>query len=408
MQTDDYWMHECLKLARQGWGRTNPNPLVGCVIVREGQAIAFGYHARLGEAHAEQAALQQAREAGVDVRGATLYVNLEPCSHHGRTPPCARAIVEAGLAEVVVAMVDPNPHVAGQGIHRLETAGIKVRRGILEAESRLLNEPFIKYITRREPFVLLKSAMTLDGKIAAYTGDSQWISGPASRHLVHHWRDRMAAIMVGSQTVLQDNPSLTTRLAENLALPDQSAATGSEAHVPRVHWSRRRGQDPLRIVIDSLGRIPPDSRVVTGPSDAGLLLATTSRIDPGQEAAYLQRGVHLLKLDGPDGKVDLPALMHELGKMEIDSILLEGGGGLNFAALQAGIVDKVMIFVAPKIIGGQQAPTWVEGPGLARMADALHLEQMQVGWSGEDLLIEGYPAGKHPVASDPASQTASQ
>lgn len=365
---DDYFMQRALALALLGWGRTNPNPLVGAVIVRDGRIITEGWHARLGGDHAERAALNLADEAATDVRGATLYVNLEPCSHYGRTPPCTETIIRHGIGEVVAAMADPNPKVAGSGFRQLEDAGIRVRTGVLASEARCLNEIFIKYVTTRTPFVILKSAMTLDGKIATASGDSRWVSGEVSRGQVHRLRQRVAAIMAGSGTILADDPALTARVASEDSL------------------------DPIRVVVDSLGRIPLASRVVRSESKARLILASTSRIDPEKERQLLDLGHWVWKLDGPDGHVDLNRLMARLGEQQIDSVLLEGGGGLNAAALRAGIVDKVQFFVAPKIIGGAQAVSPVEGSGIERMQDAIRLENMVASQSGEDWLIEGYPA----------------
>lgn len=366
MLIDENYMRHALNLATNGWGRTNPNPLVGAVIVSNNEVIAEGYHARLGEAHAERAALNQARLNNRNVCGASLYVTLEPCSHLGRTPPCTEAIIESGIREVIIAMEDPNQLVAGKGIQQLLAAGIQIRTGVLEQEAKKLNEIFIKFITRHKPFVFLKSAMTLDGKIASAAGDSRWISCEASRRNVHHLRDRVAAIMVGSQTILTDNPFLTTRLAD------------------------RQRKDPIRIVVDSEGKIPLDSHVIENDSRAGLILATTSLIPADRETQFRASGVQILKLDGPDGKVDLPALMTALADLEIDSILLEGGGNLNAAALQAGIVDKVLLFIAPKIIGGENAITLVEGSGITLMKDAISLQQMTFSKCGEDILVEGY------------------
>ncbi|NJD04838.1 MAG: bifunctional diaminohydroxyphosphoribosylaminopyrimidine deaminase/5-amino-6-(5-phosphoribosylamino)uracil reductase RibD [Ruminiclostridium sp.] len=356
-------MKRALELARGGWGKTNPNPLVGAVIVKNGKIIAEGYHEALGLAHAEVAAFNKAKQ---DVRGATLYVNLEPCSHYGRTPPCAGAIIEAGIGKVVVAMEDPNPKVSGRGIKMLKEAGIEVVVGIHGKEAENLNEIFIKYITQKQPFVIMKAAMTLDGKIASAGGDSKWISGESSRHHVHVIRDRVAAIMAGISTILADNPSLTTRL-------------GSQ-----------KGMDPVRIVVDSKGIIPLDSRVISMEATAGVILATTSAIESEKEKQLLDKGVHILKADGTGGHVDLVRLMDELYKLEIDSVLLEGGGGLNAAALNSGIVDKVMIFIAPKIIGGKDAKTPVEGEGIQLMKDAYKLEDVSISRFDEDILVEGY------------------
>ena len=364
---DEQFMRRALTLAENGRGRTNPNPLVGCVIVRDGTVLAEGYHAALGEDHAERAALRQARKLHVDVRGAVMYVSLEPCSHHGRTPPCADAVIEAGIREVVVAMTDPNPVVAGNGIRKMREAGILVRTGVLEDDARQQNEPFIKYIVQRLPFVVLKTAMSLDGKIATASGCSQWISCEESRESTHELRDRYAAIMAGSGTILQDDPRLNTRLAHG------------------------EGRDPIRIVIDSSGRIPMESKVFISPSKTGVLLATTSRIAQETAAKYESIGVEVLRLDGQGGKVDLLALMRELGAREIDSVLLEGGSGLNAAALKAGIVDKVLFFIAPLIVGGIAAPSPVGGNGINLLGEAVRLERVAWRASGQDMLVEGYP-----------------
>jgi len=357
------FMKRTLQLAEKGWGNTNPNPLVGAVIVKDNQIIAEGYHAALGGDHAEIAVL---KNSVGDVRGATLYVNLEPCSHHGRTPPCAESIIKSGIREVVISMIDPNPKVAGRGIQILKQAGIKVTTGVLESEARKLNEIFIKYITSDNPFLIMKTAMTLDGKIASVTGDSKWISCEESRRIVHWLRQRVSAIMVGSGTIIKDNPALTTRLPSGA------------------------GKDPIRIIIDSQGRIPIDCMAVTETSGAKVILATTTHINPWKEENFIKIGVHVIKTDSKDGHVDLSQLMQVLHTLEIDSVLLEGGGGLNAAALDAGIVDKVMIFIAPKIIGGEQAVTPVEGPGIPLMRDAISLADISLNQSGMDILIEGY------------------
>ncbi|HBF38645.1 MAG TPA: bifunctional diaminohydroxyphosphoribosylaminopyrimidine deaminase/5-amino-6-(5-phosphoribosylamino)uracil reductase RibD [Firmicutes bacterium] len=356
-------MKKALQLAKKAWGRTNPNPLVGAVIVKNGQVIAEGFHKALGQDHAERDAIKKANQ---ELLGSTLYVNLEPCSHYGRTPPCAEAITKAGIAEVVIAMEDPNPKVSGRGIQMLQEAGIKVTMGVLGEEARKMNEIFIKYITRKEPFVILKVATTLDGKIASYTGDSKWISGEGSRKYVHHIRERVAAIMVGINTVLRDNPLLTAR---------------NEAG---------ECKNPIRIIVDSRGRIPDDSRVLDTNGSAGVILATTSKIAEAKEKMLMTRGISVIKADGPDGRVDLVQLMAELSKREIDSVLLEGGGTLNAAALEAGIVDKVMFFIAPKIIGGAKALTPVEGAGREFIKDATVLKDITVHKFAGDLLIEGY------------------
>lgn len=360
------YMLKALELAKLGWGRTNPNPLVGALIVKNGEIIAEGYHEKLGSAHAEVVAFEDAKE---DVGGGTLYVNLEPCSHHGRTSPCARTIIEKKISQVVIAMTDPNPKVAGSGIKMLKEAGIQVVCGVLEKEAKKLNEIFVKYISKKSPFMIMKTAMTLDGKIASVCGDSKWISGEASRHYVHTLRNRVSGVMVGINTILSDDPSLTTRLG----------------YV--------KTKDPVRIVIDSKGLIPIDSRVINVESSAGVILATTSAIGHEKERLLMDKGVEILKLDGLGGHVDLVKLMDELYKLEIDSVLLEGGGGLNAASLKSGIVDKVMTFIAPKIIGGKDAKTPVEGVGIEHMQHAIKLRDLSISRYDDDFLIEGYVKG---------------
>lgn len=359
----EFYMKKVLELAKSGWGKTNPNPLVGAVIVKNEQIIAEGFHEGLGRAHAEVAAIQRAKQ---DVKGSTLYVNLEPCSHYGRTPPCAKAIIEAGFTEVVIAMVDPNPKVSGKGIQMLKEAGIGVTVGVLNEDAEKLNEIFIKYITAKEPYVILKVASTLDGKIASNSGDSKWISGDDSRRYVHFIRERVAAIMVGINTVLKDNPLLTAR-------------DGS-----------RECKDPIRIIVDSNGKILEDSRVINAGPGPGVILATTSKIAATKERMLRDKGVSIIKADGADGRVDLVKLMAELYKLEIDSVLLEGGGTLNASALEVGIVDKVMFFIAPKIIGGLTASTSVEGAGRELIKDSILLKDIRVEKIAEDILIEGY------------------
>lgn len=359
----ELYMQRTLELAKGGWGRTNPNPLVGAVIVKEGRIIGEGFHKALGCAHAEVEALNHAEE---DVEGATLYVSLEPCSHFGRTPPCVQAVIASGIRRVVVAMTDPNPKVSGKGLEMLRDAGIEVVQGVLEAQAFKLNEIFVTYITKQKPFVIMKSAMTLDGKIASFSGDSKWISGEASRRRVHELRDRVAGVMVGIHTVLRDDPQLTTRL------------------------EGRAGKNPVRIVVDSKGSLPENSKILEPGSGGPVILATTDSMNEEKEYRLTQRGVVMVKCMDSKGSVDLKRLMEELFKREIDSILLEGGGSLNASALSAGIVDKVMFFIAPKILGGQKALTPVEGQGVEQVSDALKLREISVEKVGEDILVEGY------------------
>ncbi len=359
---DTFYMKRALELAKKGIGYTNPNPLVGAVIVKDGKIIGEGYHHSYGSAHAEIDAFSSAKQP---VQDAVMYVNLEPCSHYGKTPPCVAAIVEKKIRKVVIAMKDPNPLVSGKGIAYLEKHGIEVVTGVLEEEARKLNEIFIKYITTKTPFCLLKTAMTLDGKIAAHTGDSKWITGEASRKAVHELRHRFSAIMVGIQTVLADDPLLTTRL-EN-----------------------KKGRNPVRIIVDSRGRIPLETNVLQCDAETSTIIATTDQIMEKKKEAIEKKGAHVLILPSKDGKVSLKDLMRELGRLQIDSVLLEGGSTLNASALQEGIVDKVMAFIAPKILGGEKAKTPVGGQGKDFVRDAFLLENMRFEKSGEDILIEG-------------------
>ena len=357
--TDEKFMREALRIARNAEGRTSPNPLVGAVIVKDGKIIAEGWHRQAGTPHAEIHALNM---AGDLARGATLYVTLEPCSHFGRTPPCAQAIINAGISRVVAAMSDPNPKVAGRGFELLRAAGVEVEVGLLEAEARRLNEVFIKWITRQLPFVTMKFACTLDGKIATVAGESQWISGSESRRFTHHLRDINNAILVGVGTVLADNPSLTTRLVE--------------------------GKNPVRVIVDSNARTPLESKVVADKS-ARTILAVTANAPPDKISALRSRGVEVITA-GNGERVDLESLMHALAEREITSVLVEGGGTIHFSLLRARLVDKVFAFIAPKIIGGSCALSAVEGVGFEKLSEAVELNDFTATTLGEDILISGY------------------
>ena len=357
--TDEKFMQEALRIARNAEGRTSPNPLVGAVIVKDGKIIAEGWHRQAGTPHAEIHALNM---AGDLARGATLYVTLEPCSHFGRTPPCAQAVINAGISRVVAAMSDPNPKVAGRGFELLRAAGVEVEVGLLESEARRLNEVFIKWITRRLPFVTMKFACTLDGKIATVAGESQWISGSESRRFTHHLRDINDAILVGVGTVLADNPSLTTRLVV--------------------------GKNPVRVIVDSNARTPLESKVVADKS-ARTILAVTANAPADKVSALKSCGVEVITA-GNGERVDLEELMHALAEWEITSVLVEGGGTIHFSLLRAGLVDKVYAFIAPKIIGGSCALSAVEGAGFAKLSEAVELNDFTATTLGEDILISGY------------------
>lgn len=357
------YMERALELAAKGIGYTNPNPLVGAVIVKNGKIIGEGYHEVYGSNHAEVNAFKNATE---DVRGAIMYVTLEPCSHYGKTPPCAKAIVEKGIKKVVIGLKDPNPLVAGKGIQILKDNDIEVITGVMEEEGRKLNEIFLKYITTKLPFCILKTAMTLDGKIAAYTGDSRWVTNEFSRKYVHQLRHRLSGIMVGIGTILADDPLLTTRLE-----------TGN-------------GSDPTRIIVDSTARIPLEAKVLHMESKAKTIIATTELADKDKIKALESMGIEIIITPLKSNRVDLTYLMKALGERGIDSVLLEGGSELNYSAIEEGIVDKVNAFIAPKIIGGRGAKTPIGGAGKAVMREAISIENLEVQRFGDDVMLEGY------------------
>ncbi len=358
------YMRLALDLAEKARGRTSPNPMVGSVIVKDGEIIGQGYHLKAGTPHAEINALQ---EAGDKAEGATLYVTLEPCSHYGRTPPCSEAVIRSGVSEVFVAMQDPNPLVAGRGIKQMVNAGIKVHVGLLEEEARRLNEIFVKYITTRMPFVLLKTAMTMDGKIATAVGHARWVTGSDAREKVHRLRNWYDAILVGVNTVLADNPALTCRLPEG-------------------------GRDPVRIILDSQARTPVESKVVTQESGAPTYIVVTDKA-PLDRIKLLSSGRAKIVRTSLDlhGRVDLRELLEKLGEMEITSLLVEGGAQVAASFLEYELVDKILTFIAPKIVGGAGAPGPVGGLGKALMNQAIRVSNVTFGQIGEDFFIEGYP-----------------
>ncbi len=356
-------MRRALALAARARGRTSPNPLVGAVVVNGGEVVGEGYHRAAGGAHAEVHAINH---AGAAAHGGTLYVTLEPCSHYGRTPPCTETIIQSRVARVFAAHVDPNPKVGGKGIRELEKAGVQVNVGLCEPEARRLNEVFIKYIRTNQPFVILKSAMSLDGKIATASGESQWISSEASRLEGHEIRNSVDAVLVGVNTVINDNPSLTTRLPE------------------------RVGKDPARIVVDSECRTPSTAKVFNPDSEANTIIATTKRASEERIARLEAAGAKVLVVEEVENRVCLSSLMHALGYQGITSVLIEGGAEVNASALKAGIVDKMVFFVAPKLIGGADAPGPIGGEGIQRLAEAHVLRDVNVESIDGDILVEGY------------------
>ncbi len=365
MNKEDY-MRRALELAEQGAGRTNPNPMVGCVVVKDGRIISEGYHEAYGGFHAERSALLN---CGEDPSGADLYVTLEPCCHTGKTPPCTDIIIEKGIGRVFVGSLDPNPLVDGKGIRTLEEAGIFVETGILEEECRRLNEVFYHYITTGRPFVVMKYAMSLDGKIACATGDSRWVTGEAARAHVHGLRSRYMGIMAGIGTVLTDDPILTCRIPG--------------------------GVDPTRIICDSRLRIPGDSRIVKSAREVPTIVACSREAYESERAKdkialLTESGIEIIPTDEGFG-VNLISLTEELGRRGIDSVLLEGGGTLNSSALRDGIVDKVYAYISNKLIGGVDAPTPIGGIGADRMAEAVQLRDTEILTMEEDICICGYP-----------------
>jgi len=357
-------MRLAIQEARKGWGRTSPNPAVGAVIVQNGEVVAKGYHHQAGLPHAEVEALKR---VGHRCPEGTLYVTLEPCNHVGRTPPCTQAILKSGIRRVVMGMKDPNPRVAGGGAAFLKANGIHVTVGVLEPECRQLNEAFCVYITEGRPFVIAKSAMTLDGWTATSTGHSQWITSEASRAFVHRLRDRVDAVMVGVGTVIADDPSLTARLKKG------------------------RGRDPLRIIVDTHLRTPRDAKVVTQHSRASTFIVTDQGVADSNVESF-GNGVSLLPCPLEAGRIDLKALMKRLGEMSIMSLLLEGGAEIVGSMMRERLIDKFYVFKAPKFLGGDDGVPMAAGPGPKEMDAALMLKRIQVRRFGDDTLIAGYPS----------------
>lgn len=362
MKDDRAWMQLAVREAKKGLGRTSPNPCVGAVIVKNNLLIAKGYHHRAGTPHAEVHAL---RAAGEKARGATIYVTLEPCNHTGRTPPCTQAILAAGIKRVVVGMLDPNPLVAGGGCKVLAAHGIEIIQEALAEECRSLNRPFIKHVTTGRPWVIMKAGMSLDGRLALASGQCAWITNEQSRRQVHRLRDRVDAILIGSETALCDDPSLTTRLPG------------------------RRGRDPLRVILDTTLRLPPTARVLQQDSPAPTWIFCGPGTDADRAAALVEAGavIREVRLNGT-GQLDLGAVLCELGRAQLTSVLVEGGSRVHGAFLRGGLVDEVNIFVAPIFIGADGVPL-LDSLGLQQVMDAPRLSTTKVRRLGNDVLIEG-------------------
>ena len=349
------YMDMAIKLAERGKGYVSPNPLVGCIIVKRGKIVGRGYHKKFGEAHAEINAL---KIAGKKAMNATLYVNIEPCSHWGKTSPCTEKIVESGIREVVVGMEDPNPVV--DGYKELKFRGLKTRIGILRRNAKKINESYVKYIKTKKPFVILKLAMSLDGKIATSTGDSKYITSREARRYVHQLRSEADAVMVGINTVIKDNPLLDSRLV--------------------------KGKNPTKIVVDSTLKISEKAKIFKDPSK--VIIATTKNAPKKKIDELHQRGVRVLVLGLKNGLVDLKELMKELGKSGITPVIIEGGAELSGNAIKERIVDKVLMFTAPKIIGNGLGP--IKNLGIKKVNKAIKLKNIVTRSIGKDILVEGY------------------
>jgi len=359
---DEKMMHRALRLARKGVGRTAPNPAVGCVIVKDGVIVGEGWHRKAGTPHAEIHALSQ---AGASARGADLYVTLEPCAHFGKTPPCADAVIAAGISRVFAGMIDPNPQVSGNGLAKLRAANITVMSGLLERECRELNRPFIKQLATGLPYVTMKSAMTLDGRTAALSGDSKWITSENSRRLVHRLRAGVDAVMTGSGTLLADDPELTVRMA--------------------------KGENPARIVVDTDLQTPVNCRLMNEALRVPVIIAAV-RGDQAKISALTAKGAEVLICSGKGSGVDLHDLLRKLGARGIQSILLEAGERLCAEMLRNKLIDRYLLFYAPKILGGDGKGLF-SGLGAPLMKDALPLTITKVSKVGSDILVEAYPEG---------------
>lgn len=358
MNHEDY-MRLALALAEKGQGRVHPNPMVGAVIVKEGRIIGQGYHRQCGAPHAEREALNRCSE---DPAGATLYVTLEPCCHHGKTPPCTDIVLEKKIRQVIVGCMDPNPLVGGRGADILRSHGIEVLTGVLEKECLKLNEVFFHFIRHQRPFVTLKYAMSMDGKIACVSGESKWITGSEARLNVHRDRKKYTAIMVGIGTVFQDDPMLNCRIDDDPI-------------------------DPIRILCDSSLILPLQNKIVQSAGQIRTIVATCCA-NRDKWTPYIEKGIEILYTPSCEGRVDLPYLMQKLASMSIDSILLEGGACLNWSMLENGLVNKVQTYIAPKILGGENGKSPVSGTGVYHPSQAFLLSAPEIRRFGEDILLE--------------------
>jgi len=353
-------MKLALNLAKKGEGKVSPNPMVGAVLIKNGKLIAKGYHRYFGGPHAEVETIQRAKDKA---RGCTLYVTLEPCSHYGKTPPCTQAIIRAGIRRVVIATLDPNPINSGQGVQELKKAGIETELGVCEEEATKVNEAFFKFMKKKIPFVVVKVASSLDGKIATSKGESKWITGQKAREFAHRLRDKMDAILVGINTVISDDPSLLAPSKDGLA----------------------------RVILDSKLRIPLHSKILKDQDKADTFIFTTSKADRQKLCELKNRGIKVaIVKEDQDGRVDLEEVLKRLASLEIMTLLVEGGGKVIGSFFDKGLVDKLFLFLAPRIIGGRNSPTWVEGKGVDLLSWTPHIEVSSLRKIGQDFLLEGY------------------
>jgi len=363
MNSDEKYMKLALDLAKKGTRAVRTNPKVGAVVVKNNKIIGRGFHKYFGGPHAEVYAL---RQAGARAKGASLYISLEPCSHWGKTPPCSDAIIQSGIKQVIIGAKDPNPVNKGRGLKMFKKAGIKIKTGVLEKQAQQLNEVFMKYIKTGRPYVIIKAAQTIDGKIATKTGDSRWITEKKARQFSHKLRADVDAIMVGVETILKDDPLLTVRYPEK----------------PK--------RQPVKVILDSSLRISPDAKIFSKSSPGKVVLATTRKASKEKIKMLLSKKIQIMQANIKDGRVDVDDVLIELGHMGISSVLVEGGGNIIASLLREKLADKAYFFIAPKIIGGKDAVTSVEGSGIAKIKDAIKLRNASVKNIGEDVLIEGY------------------
>jgi diaminohydroxyphosphoribosylaminopyrimidine deaminase/5-amino-6-(5-phosphoribosylamino)uracil reductase len=365
MDTDEGFMKQALRLAKKGLGSTSPNPLVGALVVKNGRILGSGYHKKPGAPHAEIEALSK---AGDRAKGATLYVNLEPCNHYGRTPPCTKAILESGVSKVVVGMADPNPHVTGGGCAYLSSHGVEVTCEVLQNECIRLNEFYVTYVTQGKPFVIVKEALTLDGWIATQTGNSKWITGEKSRRFVHSLRRQVDAILVGVDTVIADNPLL------------------------RPYLIKRSAHEPFRVIADTHLRVPLHSKVFDAPKSDLTIIAVASKVISSTKRKKIEdRGARILFCRMKQGRIDLTYLLDQLAAMSISSVFVEGGATLCGSIVREGLADKFYIFLAPKILGGDNGVPFARGPGCDRIEDCSRLKISKVRRFDDDIMIEAYP-----------------